>query len=659
MIIVPILFLYCSYLTGFLLTSLYLNQFRGLIKIAISIIIGLLFSTWIAFLFSLTLNYVSLNPIIYATALTILIQLIILAKYRKYLRKDYSLNWWNIGLFSLALMFSWILFSHTFSYDMENHNIIISRLIWSDYGFHLPLIRSFSYGNNLLLEHPVFANEPLRYHFMFNFLVAVLETGGIPLGYALNLPSALSFSCMMVFLFYISKRLFNNSNFIGFTTVVLFLLNSSLTYVEFFKQYGKQTAHNMFKTFWNMNEYVSFGPWGGDIISAFWNLNIYLNQRHLAFGFCIALMVIIFLINEKFDWLYKHSKKSYYFIGAISGLLVLWHGQVFLCLLLILGLFFLLFSDRKNVFLSIVIALIIALPQILYLQLASQNIESSFKINPGYLVIFNMIPVEYFQTELLNSITSAVYSFYKYWFFNIGLSLITLTASFFIVDRQRKYIFLIFLSLFILGSTFQFSIEMAGNHKIFNLWIVLANMYTAYLLYLVYSKFKLGTIISILLLIPLTFSGIFDLIPIKNDGKVVLDDFQKQPMAAWVFNNTNQDDVFLTTYRILNPISLAGRRTTQGWPYFAWSTGYDTKGREDLVKDLYNPKSLKDFCEKSKLIHFDYVQTELQFEKEPHFEINYRFFDDNFVPVFHDKTSRLEEKIYPIDNVCNNDNIKE
>jgi len=127
------------------------------------------------------------------------------------------------------------------------------------------------------------------------------------------------------------------------------------------------------------------------------------------------------------------------------------------------------------------------------------------------------------------------------------------------LDKKRIKLFIILLSLFIIGSLFQFSKEMGANHKIFNLWIILANCFTAYILYLLCRKGVFGIIVTVILFIPLTVSGVIDIMPIKNDYKLGIKDIPQQPVANWVYHNTKKDDVFLTTYRIYKPISLARR----------------------------------------------------------------------------------------------------
>ena len=94
----------------------------------------------------------------------------------------------------------------TFSY--EKGVMEISSKAWSDFANHIPLIRSFSLGNNFPPQYPLFAGPPIRYHFLFYAFAGFLEKTGIRIDYALNIPSILGF-----FFFNINDISFCKRNF--------------------------------------------------------------------------------------------------------------------------------------------------------------------------------------------------------------------------------------------------------------------------------------------------------------------------------------------------------------------------------------------------------------------------------------------------------------
>lgn len=652
--VIAIIFLITSYLFGYLLTVRFFPAFKSLLRIATAYTIGTLISVWLVFLLSLILYPFTQEAMTVGFTLATVFLVAITIHQRALFKVALSLRPSHVIFFIIAFLYSWILFSSTLDYDIQLNEIRIARFIWSDYGFHIPIIRSFSFGNNLSLENPIYAYESLRYHFLFDFMAGVLEKMDVPLDYAINLPSALFFTSLLVLIFHLGKTLFYDSRFVGFVSVALFLFNSSLSFVEFIKKHSVGSFSSLINNWWNLREYVAFGPWDGNIIGAFWNWNIYINQRQLILGCALVVIVLNHFIyqyfsrEKKFEVTYGQNA----FIGLISGLLVLWHSQVFLCLFGLLCLFFLLFPDRKKNLLAIVIALLVAIPQILWIRKYSPDVESHFSLYIGYFVGNHLIPIDFTPYEFLNRAMSYELSFIRYWFFNIGLSLFTVTVSFFLVDSVRKKLFLMFLSLFILGNLFRFSPEIGANHKFFNLWLLLSNMYTAYLLYRLIQFGWSGTVLSVILIFFLTLSGIVDIPPIKNDYKIIFPDIERNPLTKWVMDNTDESDVFLTTYRIYNPVSFAGRKTMLGWPYFSWSAGFDTVKREQLAKQIYEASSKEELCKLLKENKVVYILTEKQFDENSPFKINHGFFNSNFDPVFFNKNSDFKERVFATRDIC-------
>ncbi|TSC86331.1 MAG: hypothetical protein G01um10147_943 [Microgenomates group bacterium Gr01-1014_7] len=76
--------------------------------------------------------------------------------------------------------------------------MLIATKAWSDFASHIPLIRSFSLGDNFLPEYPLFPGEPIRYHFLFYAVVGYLEKLGLRIDYAFNILSALSFAFLII-----------------------------------------------------------------------------------------------------------------------------------------------------------------------------------------------------------------------------------------------------------------------------------------------------------------------------------------------------------------------------------------------------------------------------------------------------------------------------
>lgn len=486
-------------------------------------------------------------------------------------------------LFSLLFSF-WLMFS-TFSYS--DGSMQIATKTWSDFAAHIPLIRSFSFGYNLPPQYPLFSGEPIKYHFLFYLGVGILENLGLPLNFALNLPSSLSFALLLITIYFLAKSLFN-SKAVGLISVLFFLFNGSLSFREFFRAHplSTKTISDIFSN----TTFPSFGPWDNKIVSAFWNLNIFTNQRHLALAYALSLVVITAFILPT---LKKRAPglKLCILLGVVVGSFFFLHFVAVIMTVVVLGGLFLLFPIlRKSIFITLSFAAIILLPQYLYFQ--SGKSGPAFVFAPGYLISNNL----------------TVLNFISYWFANLGLHSILMFVGFILAPRNLKKIFLVFVPLFVIGNLFQFSVEMAANHKFFNFFMIAAMMFSAYAVVYLWEKrtvFRPFVIVTIFFLI---LSGIIDFFPIFNDTKIVINDYPINPKVKWIMDNTSPHSTFLNSSYLYDPASLAGRKIFLGWPYFPWSAGYDTSSRDRMMRQILDATDKATACSLLKQNNLDYIE---------------------------------------------------
>jgi hypothetical protein len=512
-------------------------------------------------------------------------------------------------IFFLALIFSsWLMFS-TFSY--KDGDILIASKAWSDFGSHIPLIRSFSLGDNFPPEYPLFAGQPIKYHFLFYAFAGIIEKTGIRIDYALNIPSILGFAVLLLMIYFFAKKVFS-STAVGIISVIFFLFNGSLSFLKFFEKYP--LSFNSIYEIMNNTTFPSFGPYDHtSIVSAFWNLNIYTNQRHLGLSFALSLFILYLFLNLETHSNKKRAILKSVLIGATLGFSFILNMAVFLMTLVVLFAFLMfLKKERLYVFTSLVVTFLISFPLYKYFTLVPSTFDITLKI--GYLV------------ENLN-----IQSFLSYWFHNLGIHLILIPAALIISTKFQRKVFFSFLALFIIGNTIQFSPEIAANH---NFFIIVGSMFSAYFLVYLWNKRKIFKPLVLVLVFFLTFSGIIDFFPIANDSKIALAD-RSDPDVQWIIKNTPPDSVFLNTDYFMDKASIAGRKIFLGWPYFAWSQGYNTDERDNLRKDLLNSKDYSQFC---KVVG----SNNLNFGEINESEIaDLSFFENNFDTVYSNKNYYL------------------
>ena len=577
----------------------------------------------------------------------------------------------NLSKLLLPLLFllfsSWLMF-HTVGYDSQEKNILLTRTVWSDFGSHIPLIRSFSMGDNFdrLLrlqspEYPIFSGQPIRYHFLFYMVVGLLEKLGLRLDWALNLPSILGFTLLLAGIWSLAIALFKDTK-VAILSIIFFLFNGSLSFIKFFNDHPLSLNTPLDIT--RANAFPAFGPWDGGLISAFWNLNIYTNQRHLALAFGIILLFIRWVtkasnISTHSSVTPAHSsvtpakagvqsnKKAFthwipafagmtlssIFWGLIIGLFPWFHQPSLLVFAVLLTWYFIAFPRlRLPLLVTGGTALLLILPQLTspFLSFARHP-----GLDPGSSSFLFWFPGYLIHDKL------SIINFLSFWFANLGLHTILIPFGFFILPSRAKKILLPLFFLFILGNLFKFSMEVAANHKFFNFALILGNMISAYVI----IRMRVPILVGILIL-----SGLIDFFVIVNDTKGPLPDVGNNQTASWIAANTPKDAVFLNSSFLYHPASLAGRKIFLGWPYFAWSAGYDTYGRMAEMRTMYESKNPNVFCPLLKKHTISYVTVE-DTKGDPNLpNIDVSYFLDNYKPAFEDADGKL--RIYSFLVLC-------
>src|SRR5438093_4719416 len=138
---------------------------------------------------------------------------------------------------------------------------------------------------------------------------------------------------------------------------------------------------------------------------------------------------------------------------------------------------------------------------------------------------------------------------------------------------------------------------------------------------------KLIASVLFLLVIP---GGVIDFFPIHNTGWSEVQ-YRNDPLIEWLKRNTTPRDVFLTDRFVTHPILMAGRRVFYGWPYFAWSAGYNASNRDRVYTELFESKDpwkvyhlLKE--NGIEYVAYDNAVRQAQFIKRPNQELYATYF---------------------------------
>jgi hypothetical protein len=182
---------------------------------------------------------------------------------------------------------------------------------------------------------------------------------------------------------------------------------------------------------------------------------------------------------------------------------------------------------------------------------------------------------------------------FKYYLELLGVLPLVLAAAAFIVPKGMRWLMLAFAAPLVMATVIQLTPDINANHKFVIISVILLNIAAAYLLHSMLSSGKIMLwVMAAILVSVMTITGVVDFITLFNlnsrSRSVVLQ--TDDPVMEWVRENTGENEVFLTDVHVIHPILLAGRKIFYGWPYYAWSAGYDTYGREAVVKQIYGGK---------------------------------------------------------------------
>lgn len=500
-----------------------------------------------------------------------------------------------VAIITLASVLMWTTFF------IRDDILYIGTTVFSDFSPHVGMIRSFSYGSNFPTSYPHYAGEDIRYHFLFQFLAGNLEYLGLPLDYAFNIPSILSFVSAFFLLYLLAVKITGKLK-AGYLACLFFAFRSGKVLFTYIANLPKGT--NLWKALEDNMEFISDTPnenWG------LWNLNVYCNQRHLAFGLTVLfLLLILFLphLYEMFEDLKQFNKaeqnkenyprglaseawsriKLVFFTkeawqildlkravaaGILLGSLSFFHGSAVFGCLMVLFVMAILSKRRLEYLITAVITLMLSLLQT-GLFIEGNAVEAKFLF--GFIAENKTL---FGVADYLNRL--------------LGILPFVLLVAFCLQKGVGRYLMLAFTAPLVFAFTVSLTVDVTVNHKYIMMSCILLGIFAADLVSRLFErKDYLVSFVGILLIIGLTATGVYDFITVlkKNAYSVVTLDME-DPLTKWVDDNSDSKDLFLTSNYTINQVVLGGAMLFEGWSYYPWSAGYDTDKRTLQVWRMY------------------------------------------------------------------------
>ena len=492
--------------------------------------------------------------------------------------------------FLLLLAFlTWIMF---YVFYIKDGILYSGFTVYGDYAPHTAMMRSFSLGDNFPTQYPHFGGEDVKYHFMFQFLVGNLEYLGIRIDIAYNMLSVFALLGFLMMLYSIARRL-TGSGAAGVVTVALFFFRSSFTFFRYLWEHLR--SGDLLRTLAENTSFIGYTPnedWG------LWNFNVYLNQRHLAFGLLIAALVLWYYL-DLVEAGCSHSEKGLAWMknrlfsaeawkmrnpeGALAaglalGLTAFWNGAAVIGgLLILLG--FAVFSDGKLDYLAT------AVTAVLFSVLQSKVFIRGSAVEAGFY--WGFISEDKSPAGVL-------------WFL-IQMSGIFFAGAVLLLPllKKRLHRVLTVSCLFPVVFAFCFSLtpDITVNHKYIMIsYAFLAVLWAGVLTGLWKGKDgsrRSAAVIrraaAVLLAVCLTATGIYDFVVIlRNNGpghRVTVN--MESTLTDWLAEHLDSGDLLLTPEYSMSETTMSGVMMYLGWPYYAWSAGYDTYGRAQKAVEIY------------------------------------------------------------------------
>ncbi len=535
------------YVTGLMIVAQWYSSLPALLARVGSMLAGIGVGVPATYVFACAASS-SREPIAWGVILYILTVLT-----ARYLAKDVKLaRYGNLSMSDKAMVVfsfacsAWIM-TKTFRAGEAGQLFVGSNNVF-DFGHALGIVRSFSWGGNIPFASPFQAGLPFLYHFSFYFFVAIWEYFGVPIVWAMNIPSALSFASLLIVVYYLPQMLAKQKAVVGWVAVLLTITHSTLSFWHMVIQKG--VTLSLIRSIWTLPTYPFAGPFDGSVISIFMTLNNYVNQRHLAFAAALGLFLIIVLarfVDEK-----KMSVVPFALHAVIAGVLFLWNMGVFAVTAASLGL--LCACHKKWKWLVVFIAVVV--------------VVTGAALVP-YVSFLEDVPAFMLGLTGWNSSGATAiprWSALSYFWHNLGILPLVAVLGIIVLPRLLRRNLWPFIILFIVECVFAGAMARGFDQKFLSFLIIGTNAVAAVGIgWLWQNKSRIMQAIAVLAVFILTASGVMDLMVIKNEFAYPLVATDTAPLISWIKDHTPTDAVFVSYADMIDPVVIAGRKNFYGF----------------------------------------------------------------------------------------------
>lgn len=572
----------------------------------------------------------------------------------------------RIILIFFVLVAAFITWLMVYTFFVSDGNLYIGNTVYGDFAVHTALIRSFSKGNNFPTNFPHYPDGTIRYHFMFQFFTGVLEYLGLRIDIAFNLLSILALLCCTM-LFYVFAALITKSRTAGVLGVIFFFFRSSFSGLIRLAENGPyHSLKEVFDFIKSTDVFIGRTPneaWG------LWTSNVYINQRHFGFGLTVLLLVMVAMLpyvykmlqaidaNRRLEpeerkgfltvfffskdaWLGGNYLRSC-FLGILVGGIAFFNGAVVIALLLMLVIYAFFSKHRLSFLIIAVIAVVLT------------TLQTSFFVPTGG----SIVSASFYFGFLVEDKT--VLNVLKYIMELTGVGLFLAAAAALLKPKRLGWNFLAFFMPLLLTFTVSLTPDIAVNHKYLMIAMLMMNILSSYtIVRMIHLKTKerilrnVGKTAAVLLILVMLSTGVFDNIAVYNlngkDHSIVMP-LQSEYMT-FLMEETNPGDIFVSYWDTVNPIFMAGCFEFLGWPYYAWSGGYNTDLRLVEINEILgadNSDTLRKLVNEK---HISYIVLVPELLNDQAFDVNEENIKATYPLVYSDEDA--QRYVYKTDYIA-------
>lgn len=628
-----------------------------------SFLSGTMLLGWLTYLLAWTVSHWSEHPLLWAN------RLLLPAVFFLLLLQFFSVPWkevvaclkptkGSVVFLVFCLAYAGILMCRSFWYT--DGVIGIGETNAGDFEVHLSMIRSFSHLENVPADYTLYAGSDLKYHFMFDFLAGNLEFLGLRLDLAVNLPSILGLTGMLMALCGLGIRL-SGSAAAGYLAGILAGFRSSLAVFERFFS----TEAPVWKNMLDSRRFV------GSTVLEDWGIyspNVYVNQRHFAFGMAAVFLVLILFFpclregvgnwkrylhqwrfqenshKERFlAWaredafpLDSHGLRLGIYSGLLLGMVVFWNGPAAIASLLILFVLAF-FSSHKLTFAYT--ALVTVLMAFLQLRFFADGADT--------------FSVQRIQGWILKDVSFSGYARH----FALLLGLVPVLLAWYLLrgNAEKRILFAASLAPLVFGFTVQMTRDVNQNSKYMMLTFLIFAVFCAdvlasagrWVMRRISARTGSRTVqrvsaqaLCLLAFLPvlflLTANGIYDYYTVcyKSTPPRCYQLEENEEFLNWVEKNADKDDVFLCAGNYMSHFTYAGVELYLGWPLFPWTVGYDTDARKAVQERIYTAANAEELFRAAEEAGIRYVVISPGVWKQYSTNISERLIQEQFPLAF-------------------------